>query len=124
VAELLKVFVDRGNLQFPSLLLRELLSQVENNDTENETEGLRNVCHFIRKLAKHTPRLCYCNIEPLLNLFSRQSHYSRQAILKVLANVVIYYIVPYDFQQETEDANRLLEDEEDIDICQEGRRQL
>jgi hypothetical protein len=74
--------------------LREVLNQVEKNDSEkeDELEGPKGVSAFIRKLVKYCPKLCYKNIKALLQLFERADYHYRQAILKVLANLSIYLI--------------------------------
>ena len=77
----------------PSEILREVLGQAESNDSEKEdTDGPKGVSVFIRKLVKHSARLCYCNIGALLTLFERANYHYRQAILKVLANLICYLI--------------------------------
>jgi hypothetical protein len=55
----------------PSIILYEVLRNIEANDSDKETDGIKSVSTFIRKLAKHTPTLCYYNMGILINLFER-----------------------------------------------------
>jgi len=59
--------------------LYEVLKNVEANDSDKETDGVKSVSTFIRKIAKLSPTLCYYRMEILMNLFERQNYMYRNA---------------------------------------------
>jgi hypothetical protein len=94
MAELVKTFISQLDYYFPSDILHEVLRALPQNmsDKEADTDCPKGVSMFVRKLAKHSPILCYYNLTSLIGLFDRDNYLLRQAALKVLANVLISYV--------------------------------
>lgn len=51
----------------------ERIRELGNTDSDKDTETdlVKGASKFLKKLAKHTPRLCYNNIGLLFELFSK-----------------------------------------------------
>jgi hypothetical protein len=43
----------------------ERIKELGNNDSDKETDLVKGASKFLRKLATHTPKLCYHNIKLL-----------------------------------------------------------
>jgi len=76
----------------PNEIIRELTKQIFHNDSSHETVGIKNVGIFLRKLSKNAPKIVYQNISSLLGFFDCEAYLLRQAIIKILANIVQYVL--------------------------------
>lgn len=76
----------------PNEIIRELTKQIFHNDSSHETVGIKNVGIFLRKLSKLSPKIVYQNISSLLGFFDCEAYLLRQAIIKILANIIQYVL--------------------------------
>ncbi len=70
----------------------ERIKELGNTESDKDTDLVIGASKFLRKLATFTPQLCYFNIGLLLELFEKSHYRYRQAILKILGNVVKDYL--------------------------------
>ena len=73
-------------------------------DKAQENASVKNIGSFLRKLSKRQPKLMYQNISALLTFFECESYLLRQAIIKILANVV-QHVLSTEGQEEERDTH-------------------
>ena len=81
----------------------ERIKELGNNDSDKETDLVKGASKFLRKLATHTPKLCYHNIKLLFQLFDKPQYTYRQAILKILGKVVVEFLQKQLINEDSDD---------------------
>ncbi len=81
----------------------ERIKELGNSDGDKETDFIKGASKFFRKLAKLTPKLCYHNIQLLFQLFDKPQYYYRQAILKILGNIVTEFLQKQLVNEDSDD---------------------
>lgn len=76
----------------PNEVIRELAKSIFHNDSSHESIGIKNIAIFLKKLSKICPKLVYQNTSMLLGFFDCESFLLRQAIIKILANIIQYVL--------------------------------
>lgn len=93
----------------------ERIRELGNTDSDKDTDLVKGASKFLRKLATNTPRLCYYNIKLLLELFDKSHYLYRQAILKILGNIVTDFLQRELDKEDSDDSDSSIE-EEDVDM--------
>ena len=81
----------------------ERIKELGNSDSDKDTEVVKGASKFLRKLATHTPKLCYHNIQLLFQLFDKPQYFYRQAILKILGNIVTEFLQKQLVNEDSDD---------------------
>ena len=81
-------------------IIRDLTKQIRQDNTTHESIGIKNVGIFLRKLSKRCPKIMYQNISSLLSFFDCESYYLRQAIIKILSNIVQHVLTLENLEPE------------------------
>jgi hypothetical protein len=76
---------------------------------------VKGASKFLKKLAKHTPKLCYFNIGLLFELFDKSHYLYRQTILKILGNIVTDFLSNELANEDSSDEDSLESDSQMAD---------
>ena len=93
MAEFVKLVVDRQGPLIATEVISELTKQILlSADVSYESVGIKNISKFLQKLSKRSPRAVYQNVSQLLGLFDCENYMLRQAITKILQNIIIFVL--------------------------------
>jgi len=93
LADFVSLVAEKQGPQMANEVLRELTTGIR-EDKAQESASIKNIGSFLRKLSKRQPKLMYQNISTLLSFFECESYLLRQAVIKILANVVQHVLSP------------------------------
>lgn len=79
MAEFVGLVADKQGPQMPNEIIRELINQIFSNEGggQHESNGIKNISVFMKKLSKVSPKVMYQNIGTLLSFFECESYYLR-----------------------------------------------
>ena len=86
-------------------------------DTNMDSQGLKNVAKFLVILSEKTSKTMYNNITSLIQLFDSESYVIRNSLVEVMGNVIINILCDLDDISDVETRNNYLKTKEKfIDI--------
>ena len=101
MAKFVALVVERQGDLIAIEIIDELTKQIFLSDASYESVGMKNISKFLQKLSKLAAKTLYKNISTLLPLFDCENYLLRQAIIKIIKNIIIYVLhQPSDLVQD------------------------
>ena len=83
-------------------------------DTNMDSQGLKNVGKFLVILSEKTAKTMYNNITSLIQLFDSESYVIRNSLVEVIANVIINILCNVDDISDVDTRNNYLKTKEKL----------